>query len=89
VIIVSILIGFMLRLLHSLGRTFIGAVAIGVLLPSVIYLPRAQLLSPIAASLKTALSLLLMIPALWLIRLLLYDPAPPENFIATSIAEPH
>lgn len=79
VILVSILIGLTLRALHRMGRTFIGAVAVAVLLPSVIYLPRAQLLSPIAATLKSGVVFLLMIPILWVIRFLLYDRAPESQ----------
>lgn len=77
VIVVSVLLGFALRGLHRLGGTFLGAVAVAVLLPSVIYLPRAQLLSPIANGLKSGLVFLPMLPCLWLIRWLLYDPEPP------------
>ena len=49
---VSILVGLLLRWLHWLGRNWIGAVIVAVLLPSVIYLPRAQTLGPLAAILK-------------------------------------
>jgi hypothetical protein len=79
VLIVSILIGLALRALHRLGAGFAGAVAVAILLPSVIYLPRAQLLSPIATGLKSGLVFLPMVPVLWLIRWLLYDRAPQQQ----------
>jgi hypothetical protein len=67
----SLLIGLTLRWLHGLGRSWIGAVVVAILLPSVIYLPRAQLLSPIAATLKNGIVFVLMIPFLWVARWLL------------------
>jgi len=78
ILIVSVLIGLALRALHRIGASFAGAVAVAILLPSVIYLPRAQLLSPIATGLKSGLIFLPMFPALWLIRWLLYDGAPEQ-----------
>ena len=74
VLIVSILIGLALRLLHGIGATFLGAAAVAIVLPSLIYLPRAQLLSPIAATLKSGLIFLPMLPCLAFIRWLLHDP---------------
>ncbi len=75
VILVSILLGFALRFLHRIGASFLGAVAIAILLPSLIYLPRAQILSPIANGLKSTLIFLPMLPILAFIRWLLHDPA--------------
>lgn len=74
VLIASILIALALRVLHRLGANFLGAVAVAIVLPSLIYLPRAQLLSPIANALKTGLIFVPMLPALALIRWLLHDP---------------
>ena len=74
VLIVSILIALALRLLHRLGGNFLGAVLVAIVLPSLIYLPRAQLLSPIANTLKTGLIFLPMLPVLAFIRWLLHDP---------------
>jgi len=71
VVCASLLIGLLLRWLHALGRQWIGAVVLAILLPSVIYLPRAQLLSPIAALLKNGIVFVLMIPCLWIVRFLL------------------
>jgi len=73
VLFVSILIGLALRLLHRIGATFLGAAAIAIVLPSVIYLPRAQLLSPIAAGLKCGLIFLPMLPLLAFVRWLIHD----------------
>ena len=67
----SLLIGLLLRWLHGIGTSWIGAVIVASLLPSVIYLPRAQLLSPIAAALRSGPVFALMIPCLWLARWLL------------------
>ena len=58
------------------GANFLGAVVVAILLPSVIYLPRAQLLSHIASGLKSGLAFLPMLRCLALIRWLLYDSAP-------------
>lgn len=82
VLIASILIGLALRWLHAISSHFLGAVVVAILLPGVIYLPRAQILSPIAAGLKNGIVFVLIVPALWAIRWLLYDrrpalPAPP------------
>ena len=74
VFIASILIALALRLLHRLGANFLGAVLVAIVLPSLIYLPRAQLLSPIANALKSGLVLLPLLPALALIRWILHDP---------------
>jgi hypothetical protein len=74
VMIVSVLIGLVLRLVHRLGARFSGAVAIAIMLPNIIYLPRDQLLRPVAMSLKSGLVFLLILPLLGLIRWLLYDP---------------
>jgi hypothetical protein len=79
VLIVSFLIGLALRLLHSLSATFPGAVAVSIVLPSIIYLPRDQLLSPIATSLKSGFVFLIMFPLLGLIRWLLYDYPPTHD----------
>lgn len=76
VVCASVLIGLALRQLHAMGKHFVGAVAVAVLLPSVIYLPRAELLGPISSALKSALIFLMMIPCLWLIRFLLYGSDP-------------
>lgn len=73
VLIASLLIGFALRGLHRLGGSFVGAVALATLLPSFIYMPRAQILGPVAAALKNGPVLLAIIPGLWLIRWLFYD----------------
>jgi hypothetical protein len=74
VFVVSVLIGLALRFLHRIGASFFGAITVAIVLPSIIYLPRAQLLSPIATSLKSGLILLPMFPVLAFIRWLLYDP---------------
>jgi oligosaccharide repeat unit polymerase len=81
VVIVSVLIGLALRALHRVGASFVGAVLVALVLPSVIYLPRAQLLSPIAAGLKSGLIFLPMIPVLWLIRWLFHDPEIEQQFL--------
>jgi oligosaccharide repeat unit polymerase len=73
-LIVSVLIGLALRLLHRIAGHFFGALAVAILLPSLIYLPRAQLLSPIANGLKGVLVFIPMLPVLALIRWLLHEP---------------
>lgn len=80
VLVASVLIGLLLRWLHTLGRSWIGAVIVGVLLPSVIYLPRTQILSPLATALKSGIAFLLVIPCLWFLRFLLdlIDDTPHE-----------
>lgn len=79
VVITSILIGLALRYLHRLSSSFVGAVCVAIILPSLIYLPRAQLLSPLANGLKNGLVMLAMVPCLQIIRLLLYGPSPEEQ----------
>lgn len=71
VICFSVLIGLALRWLHNVSRHWIGAVALAILLPSVIYLPRSQTLSPIATVLKYGPMFLLIVPCLWFLRWLL------------------
>lgn len=75
VIVASLLIGFVLRGLHVLSKSFAGAVIVALLLPSVIYMPRAELLAPLATILKSGLTFLFMLPCLWAIRFLFYSPA--------------
>lgn len=76
VILVSILVGLALRWLHRISGNFAGAVVVGTLLPTVIYLPRAQILGPIAAAIRALPAFVLILPSLCLIRWLLYDSAP-------------
>lgn len=81
VLLVSVIIGLFLRWLHRIGRHWIGAVTLAVLLPTTIYMPRAQLLGPLAEALKSGIIFALMLPILWLIHLLLFDhhPATPPT----------
>ncbi|HEY3705342.1 MAG TPA: O-antigen polysaccharide polymerase Wzy [Terracidiphilus sp.] len=87
VIVASVLIGLLLRWLHTLGRHWIGAVAVAILLPSVIYLPRAQMLSPLATALKNGIAFVPMIPCLWFLRYLLelFDNSRPEPVIESGL----
>jgi hypothetical protein len=84
VIVASFLIGLALRWLHSISGGFVGAVAVAILLPELIYLPRAQMLSPLAAGLKNGIVFLLIVPVLWAIRWLLYDREPALSASAPS-----
>ena len=86
VVCASVAIGLMLRQLHAMGKHFVGAVIVAVVLPSIIYLPRAELLGPVAASLKGASTFVLVIPCLWLIRFLFYgrELVPDEKAPLTS-----
>jgi hypothetical protein len=87
VICASILIGIVLRWMHGLGRNWIGALVVATLLPSIIYLPRAQLLSPLATALKNGIVFVLMIPCLWGIQFLLDCVKDPQHPGSSSTVE--
>jgi hypothetical protein len=83
VLCISVLIGLVLRWLHNVSRHWIGAVALAILLPTVVYLPRSQTLSPLAAVLKYGPMFLFVVPCLWFLRWLLdFGPAEPTPTIA-------
>jgi hypothetical protein len=86
VVCASVLVGLGLRQLHTMGKSFLGAVIVAILLPSVIYLPRAELLGPLSSALKKAATFLLMVPCLWLIRFVFYgdDPLSDETAVLSS-----
>jgi hypothetical protein len=67
----SVLIGLVLRGLNALGSHWVGAVAVAALLPAVIYLPRAGMLSPLATAVKSGIVFAAIVPCLWGARWLL------------------
>lgn len=85
VLCISVLIGLALRWLHHVSRHWIGAVALAILLPTIVYLPRSQTLSPLATVLKYGPMFVLIVPCLWFLRWLLdFGPAEPAHTIAAD-----
>lgn len=68
VIVASIAIGVVLRWLHAKSVHTLGAVVLILVLPSLIYLPRSELLDPLAGSIKSLMIAAFVFWLLWLIR---------------------
>jgi oligosaccharide repeat unit polymerase len=73
----SLGVGFLLRWMHHVEGGFYGAVVLALILPSVIYMPRSSLLSPLSAGMKDLLGLIVIVPAIWFIRLCMDGARPP------------
>jgi hypothetical protein len=67
-VIVSVGIGLTLRVLHVASKKTVGAVTLILMLPSMIYLPRGELLDPLASGIKSLVSVLLIFGCLYSIR---------------------
>jgi hypothetical protein len=67
-VIISIGIGLALRFVHTASKSAIGAVALMLMLPSIIYLPRSGLLDPVAFGLRSLIAMLLIAGCLYFLR---------------------
>jgi O-antigen polysaccharide polymerase Wzy len=68
VVLGSVVIGSVLAALHRLSSNGWGAVAMGLVLPSLLYLPRLELLDPVASMLKGLISLAIVLALTLLFR---------------------
>ena len=64
----SIVIGCGLRVLHNASGYASGAVALAMLMPGMIYLPRTGLFEPIASGIKNLIAAYLIYACLWMLR---------------------
>jgi O-antigen polysaccharide polymerase Wzy len=70
VIVASLCISVVLRWLHSLGATPVGAVVLGLVMQSMIYLPRIGLLEPASQALKLLSGLLTTLVLIYMLHML-------------------
>jgi|SRR5271157_756694 len=70
VIMASLCIGVVLRWLHSLGATPVGAVVLGLVMPTMIYLPRCGLLEPLSQALKLLSTLVATLVLIYILHML-------------------
>ncbi len=61
VVVLSLMIGGLLRLLHTYSRSAIGLFIVAMLLPEVVWMPRGSLLGWVSVSVRNAISILLVI----------------------------
>jgi oligosaccharide repeat unit polymerase len=71
VILGSLAVGFSLKFLHRISTSAPGAIAMAFVLPSLIYLPRAEFLNPLAVFVKAIVACSIVAACAWCFRLLL------------------
>jgi oligosaccharide repeat unit polymerase len=71
VILGSLAVGYSLKILHRISSSAPGAIAMAFVLPSLIYLPRAEFLNPLAAFVKAIAACAIVVAFAWCFRSLL------------------
>lgn len=86
VVVGSLCVGYCLAYFHRISSTIPGAMALAFLLPSLIYLPRAELLNPLAVLIKSLAACSIVIVCGACLRFVIQTHAPGSRPLGAGVA---